>query len=144
MKATFKIEIDERKLAQIERAAVKTLEQTAEALHTEVIQAQVMPRDTGTLQGESTFISAGGESVTHYEDGTEVVNAISRESNGTVTLSTTAPQARRLYFHPEYNFQTHENPNAKGKWLEDWLPGGKNEAFCAKAFKELFKRNAGL
>ena len=33
------------------------LEQTAEALHTEVVQAQVMPFDTGHLQNEdATFV----------------------------------------------------------------------------------------
>ena len=144
MQVISKVLINQRKINELTEAAAISLEQTAEALHTEVIQAQVMPRDTGALQGESSFISAGSESVSHNKDGTKVVNAISKESNGTVTISTSAPQARRLYFHPEYNFQTHENPNAKGEWFEDWLPGGSKEDFCSDAFTELYRRNAGL
>ena len=42
-----------RKLTEAQATA---LEQTAEALHTEVVQAQVFPRDTGNLQNESTFL----------------------------------------------------------------------------------------
>lgn len=126
MKATSKIQIDYRKIAELTGAAVTALEQTAEALHTEVIQAQVVPRDTGNLQNEAFFVD------------------YSHCAEGTATLAHSTPYARRLYYHPEYNFQTHENPNAKGKWFEDWLPGGKNEAFCEKAFKELYRRNAGL
>ena len=38
------------KIQQLTRAQVMALEQTAEALHTNVVQAQVFPRDTGNLQ----------------------------------------------------------------------------------------------
>ena len=44
------------KIQQLTRAQVMALEQTAEALHTNVVQAQVFPRDTGNLQNESTFV----------------------------------------------------------------------------------------
>lgn len=126
MNATSKVVLNQRKIAELTAAAVTSLEQTAEALHTEVIQAQVVPRDTGNLQNEAFFVDT------------------SESDSGTVTLSHSTPYARRLYFHPEYNFQTEENPNAKGQWFEDWLPGGSKENFCKKAFKELYRRNAGL
>ena len=126
MKVTSRININQQKLAELSAAAVVSLEQTAEALHTEVVQAQVVPRDTGNLQNEAFFVDC------------------SQCKDGTATLGHTTPYARRLYFHPEYDFQTHENPNAKGKWFEDWLPGGEKEDFCAKAFAKLYRRNAGL
>lgn len=44
------------KIQQLTKAQVMALEQTAEALHTNVVQAQVFPRDTGNLQNESTFV----------------------------------------------------------------------------------------
>lgn len=132
------------RILQIKGAQITALEQTAEALHTEVVQAQIMPRDTGVMQGESTFIKAGTESISTYEDGTEVVNSISKAENGKVTIATAAPQVRRLYFHPEYHFKKHENPNAKGEWYEDYVPGGKYDDFAQKAFKELYRRIAGL
>lgn len=116
-------------MATIERltdAAVVALEQTAEALHTEIVQAQVVPRDTGTLQGEAFFVDD------------------SQSSKGKVSLVHSTPYARRLYFHPEYKFQKHENPNAKGLWFEDWEPGGKYEEFAEEAFVELYRRIADL
>lgn len=43
-------------LKRLTAAAQVSLAQTAEAIHTNVVQSQVMPRDTGTLQNESTFV----------------------------------------------------------------------------------------
>lgn len=112
-----------RKLTEAQTTA---LEQTAEALHTEVVQAQVFPRDTGNLQNESTFLDR------------------SESKNGKVSIVSSTPYARRLYFHPEYHFQTGENPNARGEWYTDWLPGGKEADFAAKAFKEIYRRLTGI
>lgn len=112
-----------RKLTEAQTTA---LEQTAEALHTEVVQAQVFPRDTGNLQNESTFLDC------------------SESKNGKVSIVSSTPYARRLYFHPEYHFQTGGNPNARGKWYTDWLPGGKEADFAAKAFKEIYRRLTGI
>lgn len=112
-----------RKLTDSQVAA---LEQTAEALHTEVVQAQMFPFDTGNLQNESTFVD--------YSD----------SSKGKVSIVSSTPYARRLYFHPEYHFQKGENPNAKGKWYTDWLPGGSQADFAAKAYKEIYRRLTGI
>ena len=154
------IKINTAKINQLTRATIVALEQTAEALHTEVIQAQVMPFDDprveeykeygkrgqfakngreykgvtktkkiqigGTLQNESTFV--------------DTANAVV----GSVDLVSNTPYARRLYYHPEYNFDTGENPHARGEWYEDWLPGGKRQAFCQKAYTELYKKAGGL
>ena len=125
MRVNSKIRIDSRKLAKLTTAAVAALEETAEELHTEVKQAQVIPRDTGALH-ENTFID------------------FSESKSGVVSLVSSTPYARRLYFHPEYHFQQIENPNAKGKWFEDWLPGGSKEHFCRDTFKEIYKRLAGM
>lgn len=126
MKVNSTVKINMGTIRRLTKASITALEQTAEALHTEVVQAQVMPRDTGTLQNDSTFVDY-------------------RESNsGIASIVSSTPYARRLYFHPEYHFDKGENPNAKGRWYEDWLPGGKHEDFCQKAFAELYKRLAGL
>lgn len=107
-------------------AQILALEQTAEALHTEVVQRQVMPFDTGNLQNESTFVDN------------------SQSSKGKASLISSTPYARRAYFHPEYHFKKDENPNAKGKWYEDYLPGGKYDTFAQEKFKELYRRLTGL
>ena len=100
--------------------------------------------DTGALQGERTAIKAGDTITKEYPSGESASNTITKASNGKVSLITTAPQVRRLYFHPEYHFQTGENPNARGRWYADWLPGGKEADFAAKAFKEIYRRLTGI
>ncbi len=124
VKSTVKMNMP--RIRQLTGAAVKALELTAEALHTEVVQAQVMPRDTGNLQNESTFVD------------------YSQSARGKASLVSSTPYARRLYYHPEYNFQTDENPSAQGEWYKDWLPGGKKENFAPEAYKVFFKKLGGV
>lgn len=114
------------RIRELTEAQITALEHTGEHLHTEVEQAQVMPFDTGNLQGESTFVDT------------------SKSSYGKVTLVSSTPYARRMYFHPEYDFKTDENPNAGGEWLEDWLPRGSKQDDCKKAFKQIYKRITGV
>lgn len=120
------IKLNLPKIRQLTDAQITALEQTADLLRTEVDQAQVFPRDTGHLQDESTFLDR------------------SESSHGKASIVSSTPYARRLYFHPEYHFQTGENPNARGKWYTDWLPGGKEADFATKAFKEIYRRLTGI
>lgn len=143
-KVTSTITLNMPVINKLDKAAVRALEMTAEALHTEIVQAQVMPRDTGVLQGEKTAISAGESSVSTYPDGTKVINTVTKAEDGNVSIITEGPQARRLYYHPEYNFQKYENAFAGGKWFEPWMKGGVSEDFAVKAFAKLYKREAGL
>lgn len=138
------VKLNMPRIRQLSAAAVSALEKTAEAVHTEVVQAQVMPRDTGAMQGESTFIKAGESISSTYKDGAEAVNAITKAKGGRVSIITTSPQVRRLYYHPEFNFKTDENPNAKGRWYEDWEEGGKHQDFAPNAFKKFYRQEAGL
>lgn len=126
IKVNSRVRLNMPQINLLERAQVVALEQTAEALHAEVTQAQVFPRDTGHLQDESTFID------------------YSQSNQGKVTIVSSTPYARRLYFHPEYDFQKTANPHAKGRWYEDWLPGGRDAEFCANAFKQFYRRLTGL
>ncbi|MEG2253744.1 MAG: hypothetical protein RSC33_00285 [Vagococcus sp.] len=114
--------LNSSKLRKIDKSVQRALEQTAEALRTEVISAQVMPFDEGDMQNNNTFVDYGNS------------------GKGKVSIVVTSPQARRLYFHPEYNFQTINNPNAKGGWFDDWLPKGPNQAFAQNAFFAFLKR----
>lgn len=114
------------RIRQLTQAAITALEQTGEALHTEVVQAQVMPFDTGHLEEDATFVD--------YSD----------SADGLVRIVSSTPYARRLYYHPEYNFQTDENPFAGGEWFEPWLPGGISQDFAKDAFKRFYKKAGGL
>ena len=120
------IKLNLPRIRRLEESQVIALEQTSEALHTEVVQAQVFPRDTGNLQNESTFVDA------------------SESKRGKVSIVSSTPYARRMYFHPEYHFQTDENPHARGKWYTDWLAGGKHADFCINAYKEIYRRLTGV
>lgn len=145
MKVNSTVKLNMEKIRQLSAASVKALELTAEALHTEVVQAQVVPRMDGALQGEKFFVDR------------------SDSAQGKVSLVHEGPYARRLYYHPEYDFQKgpweetikhkdgsishlkHDgNPNAKGKWFEDWEPGGKNANFAPETFAKLMKQLGGL
>lgn len=114
------------KIRQLTDTQITALEETAEAVHTAVEQAQVFPFDKGTLQGEATFLDR------------------SQSKNGKVTIVSSTPYARRLYFHPEYHFSKDENPNARGRWYADWLPGGKEADFATDTFKETYGRLTGV
>ncbi|MDE7210488.1 MAG: hypothetical protein K2O03_03465, partial [Lachnospiraceae bacterium] len=105
------------RIRKLTATVVKSLGQTAESLHGEIVQAQVVPRDKGTLQGEAFFV-----------DYSEV-------EQGRARLVHSTPYARRLYYHPEYHFSKAENPNARGEWFTDWLPGGKKEKYITKTYK---------
>ncbi len=104
------------------KAVQKSLEETAAAVMTDVKDAGVMPMDKGVLQNQSTFVDD------------------SESAQGIVRIVSDTPYARRLYYHPEYNFRTSENENAGGKWLEPWLSGEKKD-FAANAFQTLMQRN---
>ena len=122
---TSRVKLNTSKIKRLDRATITSLEKTMSALHTEVVKAQVMPFDTGNMQNDNT-----------YED-------YSKSSKGQVSLITSTPYARRMYYHPEYNFQTTENPNAQGNWYESWI-SGKNKNFCKNAFSQFYKKEAGL
>lgn len=116
---TSRVRLNMPRIRQLSQGAVRALEMTGEALHTEVVQAQVLPRDTGALT-INTFCD--------FRD----------SAKGKVSIVSQTPYARRLYFHPEYHFSKRENPNARGKWYEDWLSGDKKN-FAKNAFIRFYR-----
>lgn len=140
-----RVTINMQRIKRISRAAETALSMTAEALHTDVVQRQVVPRDTGALQGEKFFVD------------------VRQSKKGKIYLVHDGPYARRLYYHPEYRFNRRDwteevkkkdgtvkvikhgsNPRAKGKWLDDYKKGGKKQDFCTKTFGKIFKGLAGV
>lgn len=126
MRVTSTVKLNMPRMKQLSQAAVTALERTAEALHTEVVQAQIMPFDTGHLEEDATFVD------------------YSNSKDGKVSLVSATPYARRLYYHPEYNFQKDENPFAGGEWYEPWLPGGISQDFVKDAFGKFYKKAGGV
>lgn len=124
MKVKSTVKLNMSRIQELNQAAVSALERTAEALHTEVVQAQVMPFETGHLQEDATFVE--------YKN----------SAQGKVSIISSTPYARRLYYHPEYNFQTDENPFAGGEWFKPWLPGSVSAGFAKEAFQRFYKKEA--
>lgn len=124
MKVKSTVKLNMGRIQELNQAAVSALERTAEALHTEVVQAQVMPFETGHLQEDATFVE--------YK----------HSAQGKVSIISSTPYARRLYYHPEYNFQTDENPFAGGEWFKPRLPGGVSAGFAKDAFQRFYKKEA--
>ena len=98
---------------------------------------QVMPFDTSILQNDSTSVD------------------YSQSAKGVVKIVSDTPYARRLYFHPEYNFHREvwtdsegkkhgANKSAGGKWFRYWLKGGTRQNFCSQTFAGLYRKEAGL
>lgn len=125
VKVSSTIKLNEAKLKELTRQQYISLGQTADAILTDLKDSQTMPFDTGNLQNDSTFLDD------------------SQKEQGKVSIVSSTPYARRLYYHPEYNFRTTNNRNASGKWFEPYISGNKSD-FAVKAFRELFKRNGGL
>lgn len=125
VKVSGTIKLNTAKLEELTKQQYISLAQTADAMLTDLRDEQLMPFDTGNMQNDSTFIDD------------------SQKMQGRVSIVTTAPQARRLYFHPEYDFRTTNNARAGGKWFEPYINGSKSN-FVKKAFATLFKRNGGL
>ena len=120
-----KVTLFQSRLKALDKAAIRALEKTAEAVHTDIVQTQVVPFASGHLQNDSTFCD--------YSDA----------ASGHAEIVSSTPYARRLYYHPEYNFRRDENPSARGRWFEDWMPGGTRDRFAANAFAEFLKQEAG-
>lgn len=160
MRVSSTVKMNFGRIRQLTKASMTALEQTAEALHTEVVQAQVMPFDDPEVIEKRVY----GKRGQFAKNGREYKGKIVKETvhggghlqnestfvdygdirSGRAVIVSSTPYARRLYFHPEYHFDKGENPNAKGKWYEDWLPGGKEEDFCQKTYAKFYKRLAGV
>ena len=120
VQVTSRIELNMSVLNMLDNSQRQAFEQTADATLTELRDRQVMPFDTGNLQNDSTFIDTS--------------------QSDKVSIVSSTPYARRLYFHPEYNFKRGNNANAGGKWFESFL----NDDFIASAYAKLLKQIGGL
>lgn len=112
------------KIKSLEKACRTSLEQAADATLTDIKTRQVVPKDTSHLE-DSSFI-----------DTTNL-------NNGIAKIMFDTPYARRLYWHPEYNFRHDKNLNAKGLWMQDYEEGGEKEDYMKNVFTMFLKRNSG-
>lgn len=120
MKVKVTSKIDLKGNAYVKKLMQEALVEIADALKSDLEQSQIMPFDTGALQNRSTFIDD------------------SKKSSGVVSIVSDTVYARRLYFHPEYNYQKTHNKNAGGAWFESYINGNKKK-FATKTFTKILK-----
>lgn len=122
MKVTAKM--NNAALSAISKAQRQALEMTGQQVLNDLRNSQTMPFDTGNMQNDQTYMDD------------------SMSDRGKVSIVTDVPQARRLYFHPEYNFQTGKNPNAGAGWFDPYIDGEKVSKVRGW-LKQFMKRQGG-
>ena len=103
------IKLNHKNIQGIIDKAEEALVDTADAVKSDLQLSKTMPFDTGVLQNDSTFINP------------------KKRRLKKVSIVSDTPYARRLYFHPEYNFKTDKNPYAGGLWFNTYIDGDKKE-----------------
>lgn len=116
------IKFDYKAIAMLENAVKESAMTAMEQVESDLISSATMPFDTGDMQNNQTFVAK-------TEDG--------------AILVTGSPQARRLYYHPEYNFYHGHNKNSGAAWLEPYISGDKKD-LAKEAFEADFKRRTGV
>ena len=120
VQVSSRVELNASILNALDNAQYEALAMTADATLTELRDRQTMPFDTGNLQNDSTFVDDS--------------------QRDKVSIVSSTPYARRLYFHPEYNYRRGNNASAGGKWFESFL----NDDFIVSAYAKLLKQIGGL
>lgn len=121
MKVNVKVELYQDKIRHLQDAIEPSIQQAVEAVKSQIVSDQVVPKEHGDLE-RSAFMRK--KSRTKYQ------------------IVYDMPYARRLYWHPEYNFRTDKNLNAKGIWMQDYVDGDRKD-FFKKVFRARFKANTG-
>lgn len=115
-----RVRLNYKNIDSITKEATHSLIETADATKSDLVKSKIMPFDTGALQNRSTFV-----------DKTD-------SAKGIVSIVSDTPYARKLYYHPEYKFQTDKNLHAGGLWFEPYIDGNKNK-FCQNAFARFMR-----
>lgn len=117
----MKIRYNTRNINKINKNAILSLLDTAEAIKTDLIQSQTMPFASGNMQNDSTFV-----------DDKRIIK-------GVVRLVTDTPYARKVYFDPEINIKQEKNSNAKQHWFDDYITGEKKN-LPIQYFQQMLRR----
>lgn len=113
-----KIELDPAFLKTLEEKARQALEITADQVYSDLVDSHTMPMDTGNLQNHLTIVVAKDDEV---------------------RLVSIGPYARRLYYHPDFNFRIDKNPNAGAHWFDPYLPGHAKGDFVPIEYAKFLK-----
>lgn len=120
MNVKVKIKLNDSNISKLIEAQKQAIEMTMEAVLSDIVNSAVVPKQNGPLE-ESGFVD------------TSQLNKL------IVSIVFDTPYARRLYWHPEYNFRTDKNVNAQGKWMQTYIDGDKKD-FIKDTYMKFFKQ----
>ncbi len=135
------IKLDMQAIKAIEDAAIKSAEVAMEQVRTNLVSSQTLPADQYVLQNGGMYAD-NPKSYQGYKAKESVIN-VSSNDEVHISLVNDVPQARRLYYHPEYHFYKGNNLNAGGKWLEPYITGDKKD-LAKNEFMAEFKKRTGV
>lgn len=115
-----KVQLYPGRIRRIVDASEKAFGLTVQAVLSDIQQSQTMPKNTSELE-------RGGFS--------EIENMVAK-----IIFDT--PYARRLYWHPEYNFRTDKNQFAGGQWMQPYIDGHKKN-FAKETYSKFLKQLGG-
>ena len=122
MGAKVKITIYPDKVRRLQETTQKAFELTAEAVLSDIQLSQTVPKNIGELE-RSGFTEI------------DVKKMVAR------IIFDTA-YARRLYWHPEYDFRQDKNQYAGGLWMQPYIDGEKRD-FVKETFAAFLKQLGG-
>ncbi|MFT8313177.1 MAG: hypothetical protein ABF633_02860 [Clostridium sp.] len=120
MKARIKIKLNNSAIGTLEKAQQQALEMTMDAVLSDIKTSAVVPKRNNPLETSG------------YVDTSRLRDMI-------VSIVFDTPYARRLYWHPEYNFRHDKNANAQGKWMQAYIDGDKKD-FIKDTYMKFFKQ----
>lgn len=120
MKAKASIQLNDAAIAKIADGQEKAMKILLEGLKTDVSERQVVPYRDGLLKDS---VSTGTMVKGDYTLG---------------WIGWNTPYARRLYFHPEYNFRQDKHANAQGLWMT-YYEHGPGSDWIKKSFAVALK-----
>lgn len=125
------VKLDAAAIKKIQEAAKAAAVEALEVTYSDLVKSKTMPFDNGIMQNNQTHVKLDNVD-------------LSGDGKICIALTTDAIQARRLYYHPEYNFKQSEGANGTrgAKWLEPYISGDKKD-FVKTEFAKALKRRIG-
>lgn len=111
----------------------RALEMTGEAVRTDLVQSQTIPFAEASEKNLRRGVVPGQLQGSLYVDRT-------RSRQGRVSVVASTPYARRLYYHPEFNFYRGTNALAGGLWFEPYARGGDRAKWLKETYEKFAKR----
>lgn len=122
MGTKVKVTLYPNKIRKLQEIAQKAFELTVEAVLSDIRMSQTVPKNTGELE-RSGFTEI------------DVKKMVAR-----IVFDT--PYARRLYWHPEYDFRQDKNQYAGGLWMQTYIDGDKKH-FVKETYGKFLKQLGG-